>query len=86
MGIITQISKMAPLIVPVTMNSIISGEDVTNAMDLRCFGIKPRTWLEKTDFCRRDVYLMIFTGVMLVGFHNIEYSISILASSGCPPG
>jgi energy-coupling factor transport system permease protein len=65
-GIIKQISKVAPLIVPVTMNSIVSGEDVTNAMDLRCFGIKPRTWLEKTEFSRRDVYLMIFTGLMLV--------------------
>jgi len=65
-GIIAQISKVAPLIVPVTMNSIVGGEDVTNAMDLRCFGIKPRTWLEKTDFSRRDLYLIIFTVVMLI--------------------
>jgi energy-coupling factor transport system permease protein len=65
-GLISQIAKVAPLIVPVTMNSIIGGEDVTNAMDLRCFGIKPRTWLEKTDFRKRDVWLMVFTGVMLL--------------------
>jgi energy-coupling factor transport system permease protein len=65
-GLISQIAKVAPLIVPVTMNSIIGGEDVTNAMDLRCFGIKPRTWLEKTDFRKRDMWLMIFTGVMLL--------------------
>ncbi len=65
-GLISQIAKVAPLIVPVTMNSIIGGEDVTNAMDLRCFGIKPRTWLEKTDFRKRDYGLMIFTGVMLI--------------------
>jgi energy-coupling factor transport system permease protein len=65
-GIISQIAKVAPLIVPVTMNSIIGGEDVTNAMDLRCFGIKPRTWLEKTDFRKRDVCLVVFTGVMLI--------------------
>lgn len=65
-GLIKQISKVAPLIVPVTMNSIVSGEDVTNAMDLRCFGIKPRTWLERTSFTRRDVYLMVFTAVMLI--------------------
>lgn len=65
-GLISQIAKVAPLIVPVTMNSIIGGEDVTNAMDLRCFGIKPRTWLEKTDFRQRDFALLVFTGVMLV--------------------
>jgi energy-coupling factor transport system permease protein len=65
-GLISQIAKVAPLIVPVTMNSIIGGEDVTNAMDLRCFGIKPRTWLEKTDFRKRDVALMVFTGIMLI--------------------
>ncbi len=65
-GLISQIAKVAPLIVPVTMNSIIGGEDVTNAMDLRCFGIKQRTWLEKTDFRKRDYGLMIFTGVMLI--------------------
>jgi energy-coupling factor transport system permease protein len=65
-GIIAQIRKVAPLIVPVTMNSIIGGEDVTNAMDLRCFGIKPRTWLEKTEFTRRDTLLLVFTGLMLL--------------------
>ncbi len=65
-GLIKQISKVAPLIVPVTMNSIVSGEDVTNAMDLRCFGIKPRTWLEKTNFTRRDYYLLAFTVAMLI--------------------
>jgi energy-coupling factor transport system permease protein len=65
-GLISQIAKVAPLIVPVTMNSIIGGEDVTNAMDLRCFGIKPRTWLEKTDFRQRDIVLLVFTGVMLI--------------------
>ena len=38
-GLIAQIRKMAPLVVPVTMNAILSGEDITNAMDLRCFGL-----------------------------------------------
>jgi energy-coupling factor transport system permease protein len=66
-GILQQVRKVAPLIVPVTMNSIISGEDVTNAMDLRCFGIKPRTWFEKTEFRRRDFVLLAFTAVMMAG-------------------
>ena len=46
-GLITQIRKMAPLVVPVTMNAILSGEDITNAMDLRCFGLHKRTWIEQ---------------------------------------
>ncbi len=39
-GVIAQIRKTAPLVVPVTMNAILSGEDITNAMDLRCFGTR----------------------------------------------
>jgi energy-coupling factor transport system permease protein len=66
-GVLEQVRKVAPLIVPVTMNSIIGGEDVTNAMDLRCFGLRPRTWLEKTEFHKRDYALLGFTAVMLVG-------------------
>ena len=45
-GLLAQIRKMAPLVVPVTMNAILSGEDITNAMDLRCFGLQRRTWAE----------------------------------------
>jgi energy-coupling factor transport system permease protein len=33
--------------VPVTINAIVSGEDIIDAMDLRCFGIAKRTWLQK---------------------------------------
>ena len=44
------LTRIAPLIVPVTMNSIMTGEDVTNAMDLRCFGTHPRTWLIKLTY------------------------------------
>jgi energy-coupling factor transport system permease protein len=46
-GIFQMIRKVAPLIVPIVMNSIINGEDITNAMDLRCFGLEKRTWIEK---------------------------------------
>ncbi|HZW04840.1 MAG TPA: energy-coupling factor transporter transmembrane component T, partial [Anaerolineaceae bacterium] len=41
-GLFAQIRKMAPLMVPVTMNAILEGEDIINAMDLRCFGLRPR--------------------------------------------
>jgi energy-coupling factor transport system permease protein len=73
-GLLAQIGKVAPLIVPVTMSSILSGEDVTNAMDLRCFGMGPRTWVEKTFFQRRDWILLAFSAVMLIGSILLRYA------------
>jgi energy-coupling factor transport system permease protein len=63
-GIFKQLLRTAPLIVPVTMNSIITGEDVANAMDLRCFGQGPRTWLTKLQYYWWD-YLLIAFSVLL---------------------
>ncbi|MDF1515604.1 MAG: energy-coupling factor transporter transmembrane component T [Anaerolineae bacterium] len=63
-GLIKQIQKMAPLVVPVTMNSILSGEDITNAMDLRCFGLQKRTWVYELHYRTRD-YVLIAAGVII---------------------
>ena len=60
-----QVVRVAPLIVPVTMNSILSGEDITNAMDLRCFGQRPRTWLYKLTYHWQD-YALIGLGVAML--------------------
>jgi energy-coupling factor transport system permease protein len=65
-GLLTQIRKMAPLVVPVTMNAILSGEDITNAMDLRCFGLHKRTWIERLQYHTPDFFLIAF-GVLLLG-------------------
>jgi len=59
------LTRIAPLIVPVTMNSIITGEDVTNAMDLRCFGTHPRTWLIKLTYAWSD-YLLNAASIMIL--------------------
>jgi len=50
----------------VTMNSIMMGEDVVNAMDLRCFGQRPRTWLYELKYQRRDYLLIAFSVAVLV--------------------
>lgn len=63
-GIFTMIRRVAPLIVPIVMNSIINGEDITNAMDLRCFGLEKRTWIEKLTYRKRD-YVWIGFGVAI---------------------
>ena len=62
-----QVVRVAPLIVPVTMNAILSGEDITNAMDLRCFGQAPRTWLYKLTYHWQDYALIGVGAAMLLG-------------------
>jgi energy-coupling factor transport system permease protein len=56
-GLIAQVRKLAPLIVPVTIHAIAGSEDIIDAMDLRAFGVGPRTWLEQLHYRRRDYVL-----------------------------
>ncbi len=64
-GIVEQVRKMAPIFVPVTIHAIISSEDIIDAMDLRAFGVGPRTWLEvlNRDFKDR---VLIWLGVAIL--------------------
>lgn len=64
-GLFAQIRRVAPLLVPVTMNSILTGEDVVNAMDLRCFGLQARTWIDTLQYHWYD-YGLIGLGVLLL--------------------
>jgi energy-coupling factor transport system permease protein len=72
-GLIAQIRKVAPLLVPVTMNSILTGEDVVNAMDLRCFGLRKRTWIEQLTYHRYDYALIAFGVFVLAGALAARY-------------
>lgn len=65
-GLITQVRRVAPLIIPVTIGSILGGEDMVNAMDLRCFGLRPRTWIQQTIYHRYDFALIAFAVAMLL--------------------
>ena len=64
-GIFEMIRRIAPLVVPVVMNAIVNGEDIINAMDLRCFGLHERTWIDKLSYHTRD-YVWIGFGVILI--------------------
>jgi hypothetical protein len=55
---------LAPLIVPVTIRAIAGSEDIIDAMDLRAFGVGPRTWLAQLHARRRD-HVLIACGVLL---------------------
>jgi energy-coupling factor transport system permease protein len=61
-GLVARIQRLAPLIIPVTMQSTVTGEEVIDAMDLRAFGTAPRTWLKELHYAPRD-YAMIGLGV-----------------------
>ncbi len=64
-GLFAQVRKLAPLIVPVTIHAIVSSEDIIDAMDLRAFGVGPRTWLEQLHYRTRD-RLLIVSGIILL--------------------
>jgi energy-coupling factor transport system permease protein len=76
-GVIAQIRKMAPLVVPVTMNAILSGEDITNAMDLRCFGTVQRTWVHKLTYRRRDYALIAASILIFVGSLAVRFGLGV---------
>jgi len=63
-GLIAQIRKLAPLLVPVTINAIVGAEDIIDAMDLRAFGVGPRTWVHRLTYERKDKVL-IAAGVLI---------------------
>jgi len=64
-GLIAQVRKLVPLLVPVTIHAIIGSEDIIDAMDLRAFGVGPRTWLEELHYRWWD-YLLIACAILLL--------------------
>jgi energy-coupling factor transport system permease protein len=66
-GLIQQVRKLGPLMVPVTIHAIIGSEDIIDAMDLRAFGTGPRTWLQNLVYKFKD-RVLIFTGLAILLF------------------
>ena len=60
-GVVARIQRLAPLIIPVVMQSTVTGEEVIDAMDLRAFGTRPRSWLKELHYASRD-YVMLGLG------------------------
>jgi energy-coupling factor transport system permease protein len=83
-GIINQVRKLAPLIVPVTIHAIAGSEDIIDAMDLRAFGIGVRTWIQELRYSQRD-YLLIGFGVLMV-LVSISLSLFGIGKFWVPPG
>jgi energy-coupling factor transport system permease protein len=84
-GLITQVRRIAPLIIPVTIGSILSGEDMVNAMDLRCFGLRARTWIQLTIYHWYD-YAIIAFGIFLFLASIILRNFVHIGGFWVPPG
>jgi energy-coupling factor transport system permease protein len=66
-GMLGRVRRLAPLAVPVTMTAIVSGEDIANALDMRGFGLRPRTWLHARPLRLADRVLIAFGLAVLIG-------------------
>ncbi len=76
-GLFSRIQRLAPLIVPVTMQSTVTGEEVIDAMDLRAFGTAPRTWLKELRYGPKDTFLIGLGILILVGCFVLRYGFGI---------
>jgi energy-coupling factor transport system permease protein len=66
-GIVAQIRRVAPLLVPVVIQAIVGGEEMIDSMDLRAFGVGPRTWLPQLKYGRADRLLLDFSVLLVAG-------------------
>lgn len=53
-GPITRLRRIGPILVPVTIGAIAGAEDTIDAMDLRAFGVGPRSWYRALAFDAYD--------------------------------
>jgi energy-coupling factor transport system permease protein len=64
-GIIGRIRNLAPLVVPVTIGAIVGAEEMVDAMELRAFGTRPRTWYASLQYRARDRALILLAALIL---------------------
>lgn len=66
-SIFQRVRNFAPLLIPLTIGAIMGGEEITDAMDLRAFGVAPRTWLPELKFRALDWAVIGFGALLLAG-------------------
>lgn len=76
-GLIARIQRLAPLVIPVTMQSTVTGEEVIDAMDLRAFGVGPRTWLKDLKYAPRDYFLLGLGVAIFIGCCVLRWGFGI---------
>ncbi len=78
-GIAARLRRLAPLIIPVVMQSTVTGEEVIDAMDLRAFGANKRTWIKADDlkYKRSDYFMLALALTILVGGFVLRFGLGI---------
>ncbi len=71
-GIFSKVARLAPMIVPVVIGSIVGAEDIVSAMELRCFGIAKRTWITELHLLTIDNLLIILALLWFVVITSIN--------------
>ncbi len=66
-GVAQRIRNFAPLLIPLTIGSVMQGEEIVDAMDLRAFGTGPRTWLPQLKYRPVDIAYMAFGFLLVAG-------------------
>ena len=69
---------------PVTINAIVGGEDIIDAMDLHCFGIGKRTWLQKLKHKKADWASIAFSMAVFVSCTEVRVAFSALGHVWVP--
>lgn len=64
-GLAQQARRLAPLVIPITIGAILGAEDIIDAMDLRAFGTRKRTWVTALVYTYRD-YVLIAAGFLAI--------------------
>ena len=72
-GLVGKTVRLAPMLVPVVIGSIVGAEDIISAMELRCFGIGKRSWLTELRArpIDRTIIVLSLLGFVIITLLNI---------------
>lgn len=62
---VQRVRNFAPLLIPLTIGAVLEGEEISDAMDLRSFGVGPRTWLPTLTYRIAD-FIVIALGILIL--------------------
>jgi energy-coupling factor transport system permease protein len=91
-GIFGKIARLAPMVVPVVIGSVVGAEDIISAMELRCFGIGKRSWLtelharpiDRTIIALSLLIFVIVTILNILGNFYTQGALHFLHTQGIP--
>jgi energy-coupling factor transport system permease protein len=83
-GLFERLRRLAPVLVPVVIQSIVDGEEIVDAMELRGFGVNARTWSRQLHYRPRD-YAFIAVGLIILVTAIVFSFMSLFTDIWIPP-